>query len=217
MTIPDAEGARRRYSSPVREARARQTRAHVVATAGRLFAERGYAGTSMRQIAAAAEVSLETVTQTGRKADLLLAAFRDGFAGNPDAVNLDALVGTAGPADLPAVVARVAEGLRRSLPIWRAFTTAAAADPAVAAVRAQLAAARREEIVARLAAAGLAPARGSERLADAIGLLTSHDAYDHLTGVCGWPHEEYVAWAAAAIQAQLTLDWPAPVVSEEQG
>ncbi|VVJ17342.1 Transcriptional regulator [Amycolatopsis camponoti] len=196
MTIPE----RRRYSSPVRAARARQTRAHVVATAGRLFAERGYAGTSMRQIAAAAGVSLETVTQAGRKADLLLAAFQEGFAGDPDAVNLDALVGSA--AELPVVVGRVAEGVRRSLPIWRAFTTAAMADPAVAAVRAKLAVARRAEIVARLEAAGM-PASG--RLADAIGLLTSHEAYDHLTAVCGWPHEDYVTWTAEAIQAQLGL------------
>ncbi|MEU0790813.1 TetR family transcriptional regulator [Amycolatopsis sp. NPDC005961] len=196
MTIPE----RRPYSSPVRTARARQTRAHVVATAGRLFAERGYAGTSMRQIAAAAGVSLETVTQAGRKADLLLAAFQDGFAGDPDAVNLDALVGSA--AELPVVVGRVAEGVRRSLPIWRAFTTAAMADPAVAAVRAKLAVARRAEIVARLEAAGM-PASG--RLADAIGLLTSHEAYDHLTAVCGWPHEDYVTWTAEAVQAQLGL------------
>jgi AcrR family transcriptional regulator len=198
MTIPESGAARRRYESPVREARARRTREHVVATAGRLFAERGYAGTSVRQIAAAAGVSLETVTQAGRKADLLLAAFRGGFAGDPDAVSLDALVGSA--TDLPVVVGRVAEGVRRSVPIWRAFTTAAMADPAVAAVRAELAVARRAEIVARLEAAGFA---ASARLADAIGLLTSHEAYDHLTNVCGWPHEDYVAWAAEAIQAQL--------------
>ncbi|SEF37688.1 DNA-binding transcriptional regulator, AcrR family [Amycolatopsis pretoriensis] len=195
----------RRYESPVRAERARRTRAHVVATAGRLFAERGYAGTSVRQIAAAAEVSLETVTQTGRKADLLLAAFRDGFAGNPDAVNLDALVGRGQLADLPEMVARLASGVRRSLPIWRAFTTAAMADPAVAAVRAELAVARRAEIKERLTEAGV-PA--SDRLADAIGLLTSHEAYDHLTGVCGWPHEDYVAWTVEAIRAQLAGSGP---------
>ncbi|MGW3995798.1 TetR/AcrR family transcriptional regulator [Amycolatopsis sp. NPDC004772] len=207
MTIP--EGARRRYESPVREERARRTRAHVVATAGKLFAARGYGGTSMRQIAAEAGVSLETVTQTGRKPQLLLAAFRDGFAGDPDAMNLDALAGPAGPADLPSVVARVAAGLRGSLPIWRAFTTAAAADPEVAAVRAELAAARRAEIAERLLAAGLAGGGSIGRLADAIGLLMSHEAYDHLTAVCGWTHEEYVAWAAMAVPAQLTLDWSA--------
>ncbi len=188
----------------MRAARAQRTRAHVVATAGELFASRGYAGTSMRQIAVAAGVSLETVTQTGRKPQLLLAAFRNGFAGDPDAVNLDALVGPAGLEDLPAAVSRLAAGVRRSLPIWRAFTTAAAADPAVAAVRAELAVARRAEIVDRLAAAGLTP---SGRLADAIGLLTSHESYDHLTGVCGWPHDDYVTWAAAAIRAQLGLGW----------
>ncbi|MBE8516508.1 TetR/AcrR family transcriptional regulator [Amycolatopsis sp. H6(2020)] len=205
MTIP--EGSRRRYESPVREARARRTRAHVVATAGKLFASRGYAGTSMRQIAAEAGVSLETVTQTGRKPELLIAAFRDGFAGDPDAVNLDALAGPAGPADLPSVVARVAAGVRRSLPIWRAFTTAAAADPAVAAVRAEQAVVRRAEIAGRLSAAGLAGGGAIGLLADAIGLIMSHEAYDHLTTVCGWAHEEYVTWAAMAVQAQLTLDW----------
>ncbi len=192
----------------MREARARRTRAHVVATAGKLFASRGYAGTSMRQIAAAAGVSLETVTQTGRKPELLIAAFRDGFAGDPDAVNLDAVVGSAGLDDLPAVVSRVAAGLRGSLPIWRAFTTAAAADPAVAAVRAAQAVARRTEIAGRLSAAGLAPEGGEiGRLADAVGLVMSHEAYDHLTQVCGWPHEDYVTWATAAVQAQLTLGW----------
>jgi AcrR family transcriptional regulator len=207
VTIPDSEGARRRYESPVRAARAQHTRAHVVATAGRLFADRGYAGTSMRQIAAEAGVSLETVTQTGRKPQLLLAAFRDGFAGDPDAVNLDALVGPAGLDDLPAALSRLASGVRRSLPIWRAFTTAAAADPAVAAVRAELAVARRAEIAERLVAAGLAGGGAIGRLADAIGLIMSHEAYDHLTAVCGWAHEEYVAWAVVAVPAQLTLGW----------
>ncbi|WP_410616995.1 TetR/AcrR family transcriptional regulator [Amycolatopsis sp. lyj-109] len=205
MTIP--EGSRRRYASPVREAGARRTRAHVVATAGTLFAARGYAGTSMRQIAAEAGVSLETVTQTGRKPQLLLAAFRDGFAGDPDAMDLDALAGPAGPADLPAVVSRVAVGVRGSLPIWRAFTTAAAADAEVAAVRAELAVLRRAEISGRLVAAGLAGGGAIGRLADAIGLIMSHEAYDHLTAVCGWAHDEYVAWAVRAVQAQLTLDW----------
>ncbi|WP_245574092.1 TetR/AcrR family transcriptional regulator [Amycolatopsis nigrescens] len=215
--LPDSEDAPRRYESPVRQARARRTRAHVVTTAGRLFAERGYAGTSMRQIAAAAEVSLETVTQTGRKADLLLAAFRDSFAGSPDATDLSALMGQAVPEDpsakfaefVPAAIARLAVGVRRSLGIWRAFTVAAAADPAVAAVRAELAVARRQDITALLAAfetVGQLPERKPEsrdRLADAVGLIASHEAYDHLTNVCGWPHDEYVDWAAASILAQL--------------
>lgn len=189
----------------------------MVATAERLFAEHGYAGTSVRQIAGAAGVSLETVTQTGRKADLLLAAFRDSFAGSPDSSDLSALMGDALPGDrsvdlaqsVPDLVDRLAAGVRRSLGIWRAFNVAAATDSKVAAVRTELAAARRKDITALLTsseAARLLPARDSvsrDRLADAIGLLVSHEAYDHLTGLCGWPHEQYVAWAADAVLAQL--------------
>ncbi|MFF5986528.1 hypothetical protein [Prauserella flavalba] len=66
--------------------------------------------------------------------------------------------------------------------IWRAFAVAAADDPAVAAVRARPVHARRREIT---------------------GPIASHDAYDHLTTVCGWPHEEYVGWASATVLSQL--------------
>lgn len=188
-----------------------------MATAERLFAERGYAGTSMRQIAADAGVSLETVTQAGRKADLLLAAFRIRFTGAPDAINLNGLVDVAMPADaadLSGMVATMLEGLangiRGSLGIWRAFTVAATADSTVAAVLGELAVARRREVADQIEAietAGLIPAREPgerERLADAVGLLVSHDAYEHLTTICGWSHEEYLAWAVPTVSAQLT-------------
>lgn len=216
--IPDATDSPRSYESPLRRARARRTRADVVATAGRLFAEHGYARTSMRQIAAAAGVSLETVTQTGRKADLLLAAFRDTLAGSPDSADLSALVRHALPEDpsadlaqvVPAVIEHLAAGLRRSLGIWRAFAVAAAVDPTVTAVQAELALARRHDITAwlegfeadQLMLTRDAASRG--RLADAIGLIVSHEAYDHLTGVCGWPHEQYIAWATTTVLTQLT-------------
>ncbi|TKG72671.1 hypothetical protein [Prauserella endophytica] len=68
--------------------------------------------------------------------------------------------------------------------------------------------ARRWEITAWLESfetAGLPPGRAAavrERLADALGLIASHDAYDHLTTVCAWPHEEYVAWASATVPAR---------------
>ncbi|MBB3663035.1 AcrR family transcriptional regulator [Prauserella sediminis] len=231
---------RRQYESPVRQERAERTRAHVIATAGRLFAEHGYAATSMRRIATEAAVGLETVTQTGRKADLLLAAFRSGFAGDPDAVDITALIGgfpggaepghtepgsagagSTGPSSAGAgggtdlveaittATARLADGLRDSLGIWRAFTVAAAADETVAAARAELAGLRRREITTWLEAsesAGMLPTRDATsraRLADMLGLLTSHDAYDHLVTVCGWPHDDFASWTSAAILDRL--------------
>ncbi|GAA1194919.1 TetR/AcrR family transcriptional regulator [Prauserella alba] len=216
MVAESAESRRRRrYESPARRERAERTRAHVITTAGRLFAERGYAGTSMRTIAVEAGVGLETVTQTGKKADLLLAAFRSGFAGDADAVDLTALIGDFPGRDddiaaaITTATARLADGLRDSLGIWRAFTVAAAADETVAAARAELAALRRREIATWLETsenAGGLPSRDATsraRLADMIGLLTSHDAYDHLVTVCGWPHDDFATWTAAAILDRL--------------
>ena len=51
---------RRRYDSPRRREQAAQTRAGILDAAEELFAERGYAGTSMPAIAAQAGVALKT-------------------------------------------------------------------------------------------------------------------------------------------------------------
>lgn len=217
--VAESPEPRRGYASPIRTERARRTRAHVIATAERLFAEHGYAGTSVRRIAAEAGVGLETVTQTGRKANLLLSAFLARLSGGGDAVDLSALLGEEpAPDTADAVrqgVERIADALRGSLGIWRAFTVAASSDETVAAVRTDLADARRRDITAWLETqerAGVLPVRSDTaraRLADALGLLVSHEAYEHLTLVCGWPHEEYVAWTASAVLAQLTAPNPA--------
>jgi len=53
--------ARRRYRSPLREQRAAETRAALLTAAHRLFVRDGWAGTGMRDVAAEAGVSTETV------------------------------------------------------------------------------------------------------------------------------------------------------------
>jgi AcrR family transcriptional regulator len=64
----------RRYSSEVRARQAARTRRRVLAAARALFADNGYAGTTVAQIARRAKVSLDTVyAGVGRKPDLLLA------------------------------------------------------------------------------------------------------------------------------------------------
>src|SRR5258708_38337046 len=68
---------RRPYASPLRRERAEATRLAIVAAAGRLFAERGYAAPSIEEIAAAAAVSRATVfSSVGGKPELLTAAYR---------------------------------------------------------------------------------------------------------------------------------------------
>src|ERR671934_682944 len=65
---------RRRYESPRRREQAAATRLAILEAAERLFGERGYAGTSVSAIAAAAGVALKTVYAAfGTKAEVLRA------------------------------------------------------------------------------------------------------------------------------------------------
>jgi AcrR family transcriptional regulator len=65
---------RRRYDGRSRRLRAAQTRSRILDAARRLFTERGYAATSVQDIALAAGVSVDTLyASVGRKPQLLLA------------------------------------------------------------------------------------------------------------------------------------------------
>jgi AcrR family transcriptional regulator len=78
---------RRAYRSPERTERAQRTRAAVLAAAHELFSERGYAGTTMRLVAAAAGVSVPTVELLFRtKPSLLKACIDVAIAGDDEPV-----------------------------------------------------------------------------------------------------------------------------------
>src|SRR5262245_49407030 len=66
--------ATRTYRSALRQRQAHETRLRVVAAAAELFAELGYARTTLARIAEAAGVSIETVQAQGPKATLMVAA-----------------------------------------------------------------------------------------------------------------------------------------------
>src|ERR1700736_2102551 len=65
---------KRPYTSAVRQEQAARTRIQIIEAAGALFASQGYARTTIREIAAAAEVAADTVYAIfGNKARLLTA------------------------------------------------------------------------------------------------------------------------------------------------
>jgi len=78
---------KRSYESPRRDDQARATRRAIVSAATQLFLERGYAGTTMEAIAAAANVSRKTVfTAGGSKFTLLKDAFDWSLVGDDEPV-----------------------------------------------------------------------------------------------------------------------------------
>ena len=81
----------RTYSSAVRRERAAATRGRVLVAARELFLERGYVGTTAREIAARAGVSLDTVyAAAGRKPQIMLELVEEAISGQDHAIPAEA-------------------------------------------------------------------------------------------------------------------------------
>jgi AcrR family transcriptional regulator len=144
---------RRTYTSEVRARAARETRAAILRAAGGLFAEQGYARTSVAAIAARAGVALNTVyTSVGGKSALIEALVRDGTADTAiDAALAEMLTLTDGARILRLLAESTGEVTRRQAVTLRVLLDNATSDPAVAAA-ADLAVRRYRDRLGRIAA-----------------------------------------------------------------
>jgi AcrR family transcriptional regulator len=198
---------KRPYRSDLRATQAAETRVRVLTAAAVEFSRRGYAGTSIPTIAAAAGVSPETVKLQGAKHELLLAAFELTFAGRegdaPIAQDADiqAAIANLTPTELPGFFAATATSFNeRGAGLWAAFSSAARSDEAVAAVHRDLLARRLEDhalAVDLLAAHGLVTSTAPRlELAAALAHLASPEGYLLLVEDWGWSIDRYRAWVA---------------------
>ena len=194
---------KRAYSSVVRQEQAAQTRARIVEAASTLFAAHGYARTTIREIAEAADVAVDTVYSTfGTKARVLTALIDARLAPSgvanvmqrPEAlairdetdqhrqIHLFAL-------DMAAVSTRVR-------PVYEIMRSASAVEPEMAATFAEMDNYRLRNI--RQFAEWLA-ARGPLRVdvdqaALTIWALASPDVARMLCDGQGWSEAEHAAW-----------------------
>src|SRR3954471_15425884 len=136
----------RRYDSSRRTAQARQNRAAVLQAARQCFLDRGYAGTTLAEVAADAGVSVETIYKAfSNKAGLLKALFDTSVAGDDEATPMedrDLIRGIVEEPDARRKVERYFDHLAvakpRSAPIQLLARDAAAADTAAADVWRQI-------------------------------------------------------------------------------
>src|SRR5262245_38017465 len=131
---------RRRYESPRRREQAEATRQAILEAAERLFAARGYAGTSVAEIAEAAGVALKTVYAAfGTKADVLRALWNLRLRGDEDPVPVQdrpwvrEVLAEPDPRRRLALVARNARVVRaRTAALSEIVRQAAASEPRIA-------------------------------------------------------------------------------------
>ena len=213
--------ASRSYDSPRRRAAAEETRRRIVDTAGRLFSENGYAGTSIRAVAAAAGTSPENIYLVfGTKAALLAAWVDVSVAGDHAPVPFVDRPEARALADLATFDERLSAAMainravneRVAAPL-AVLDAAAQSDPGIAALASGIDAARRQDIAALLGVVlGELPARGDlDRAAvvDLVSALLSVHIYRALVLTAGWTGRRYERELGSQIrQAVLRLDAP---------
>ncbi len=205
--------SKRVYRSDLRQEQARRTRVQVLDAATRCFVERGYAATTMRDVAAAAGVSVPTVFAQGGKAALLLACVDRALVGTDE----DRAVRELGPfAELlgaPDRAGRLA-ALRRlalmaapgSRPMQDVFADAAAVDPDVRASYEEYERRRRADTAVLLDAfaADLRADLDRTTATDVAWSVFSPSTQSRLMVGCRWPVERYADWVTDAF-ARLLL------------
>jgi AcrR family transcriptional regulator len=193
---------------------AAETRREILRAARRLFAEHGYANTSVQQIAEASGVAVQTVySSVGSKAALVL-ALNDLIDEEAGVEELRAeLVDEGDPAQLVAKAVHLTRQLNeRCGDIVRVLLSAEPAEPGAAAAVAD--GMRRHSEGARGMAqrlAGLGALRVDvtpERAAAAFSMMTSPTSWRQLTEEAGWTFDEGEAWLANALGQLLLKDSP---------
>ena len=199
----------RRYRSPQRTQQAARTREAVLAAATELFSARGWAGTSVRDIATAAGVSVETVySAAGSKIDLLLAAVDAGVVGDfaepsiSERPEFAALASGKDRHERALAAAGLAAAInRRTAGTHRALREAATADQGAARRLHELEESRRTTIAQALALVAGRPVTDEER--DTVWAVGSVEVHQLLTGISNWSEEHYQTWLADTVVRAL--------------
>ncbi len=210
----------RRYDSRRRREQAAQTRQDILAAAGALFRERGYAGTSMAQIAAQAGVVVETIYRGfGSKRALFRGVMEAVLAGGSARGDVPvearpairAIMEEPDPRRQIALYVATQPGIhRRSGPLLRALRDGMASDPELSAVWDEMEAWRLDgqgRFVAMLAGNGALRAGLSvEQARDLVWTLCSLAVHDLLVVERGWTSERYQEWLASVLTFELLPD-----------
>jgi AcrR family transcriptional regulator len=210
-----SDRGKRPYNSDLRAAHARRTRAQIVAAAAELFAENGYAATTIDAIAQAAGVGRKTVfTSAGGKADLIKLAYDYATTGDDEPVPLrDRPVVKALEAEpdaarmLAGYSEMVTEIQGRITRLYMALVGAAESEPPARALLEQL---EQQRHAAMRRPATLLSRRGALRreltIAMAADILWLHNdpvLYHQLVHRRLWTPAQFQDWLTHALTTQL--------------
>jgi AcrR family transcriptional regulator len=214
----EVKGSPRRYRSVLRAAQAQDTRRRIVEAAAGLFVERGYAGTTVKAVAAVAQVAPETVYATfGGKKKLLeeviettILIWRGSLAPDERAREESpwgqiARLPTAHDR-LHAWIAFSEQILAHTSPIHSVIRGAMGSEPAARDLHAQLLADRRhamQDLMSELLGADLRPGLSVEEATESFLAVASPEMYELLRNDLGWSAERWIEWLTRLLGNEL--------------
>jgi AcrR family transcriptional regulator len=194
----------RPYASPLRQEQAAQTRARILDAAQALFERAGFGRTTVKAIAAAAQVAPDTVYATfGTKVSVLTALIDRELTASADAASVTdrpeahAVRDELDQLEQLRLFARdIATVLERVRPVYEILRNAAAVDAELLAVTQEMDNNRLKQL---RTIAGWLAARGPlrvnvDRASEIIWAIASPDVARMLCDGRGWTVDDYAAW-----------------------
>jgi AcrR family transcriptional regulator len=205
---------KRRYHAPRRQEQAAATRAAVLDAARELFVARGYAGTSIRDVAAAGRVGEQTVYRLfATKAVLLREVLLAAVSGTSDGATttdrpdvIEQVVAAPTASDRLRIIGQwSAAGYRRgSADLEMVVFSAAETDPRVRELAARIRELRYADVRALVAAVAgeTEPPSGMtfDDIADYIYAIWSSPVHQMLVQERGWTTDRFVDWTVQVVE-----------------
>ena len=206
----------RNYSSQVRDEQARRTRMRIVHAADELFRERGYAKTTMKDIAEAAGVARDTVHAVfGTKAALMPAIIDLRLVPDESVLNVSdspdgqRVMSEADPARQIELFADFITKLNAALrPVFEMLRGAASTEPEVARLLVTVEESRMRNMqrYARWFAARGPLRMSTKRAGETIFAIVSPEVGRLLCDELGWTQKQHAGWVADTLKRTLLPD-----------
>jgi AcrR family transcriptional regulator len=217
MTTPmPAEPSQRSRQKAVGEALRQDTRNRLLQAAAEEFPARGYAGTTVARLAAAAGVSVQTLYLAWGSKRALLRGYMEnalaGGAGSPEAASsrFADLTPRGRLAELARLVTEVAG---RAATGWSLYRDAAAVDPEIAADWNELQLLRHRlisQVLADIPASAMTRGLTQKTATDTAWTIASPESYDLLVHRLGYQLSEFHDWVEQTLITAILADQSAP-------
>ncbi len=190
-----------------RQRQALETRAQIVAAARRLFATRGYAGTTIQAIADESGVAVPTIYDAFRSKRGILEGARLAMLAESEipALMVEAIAEPDETRKLDLAAKWIRQQMERSSDVIRAFREGSRLDPEVAADHRRILD-NRGRSMARFIdslADALDPGVSKREATDLLWAFSNEELYRELVEERGWSPERFERWLAATLRQQL--------------